>query len=72
MKREIKFRAKRIDNGKWVYGFFILEDCNGGSYIHWTDADKTKRAALVAADTVWQIHWTKRQERKRRLSQRHS
>jgi hypothetical protein len=55
MKREIKFRAKRIDNGKWVYGFFILEDCNGGSYIHWTDADKTKRAALVAADTVWQF-----------------
>ena len=29
--REIKFRGKRIDNGEWVYGFFVksLADDNG-------------------------------------------
>jgi hypothetical protein len=32
MKKEnIKFKAKRLDNGKWVYGYFYEE--NGNTYI---------------------------------------
>lgn len=39
MNREIKFKAKRLDNGEWVYGFFyqendntyIIEDCQKDS-----------------------------------------
>lgn len=27
MKREIKFKAKRIDNGEWVYGGLYRKDC---------------------------------------------
>lgn len=31
MNREIKFKAKRLDNGEWVCGFFYQE--NGNTYI---------------------------------------
>lgn len=31
MKREIKFKAKRLDNGEWVEGYFYEE--NGNTYI---------------------------------------
>lgn len=31
MKREIKFKAKRIDNGEWCEGYFYEE--NGNTYI---------------------------------------
>lgn len=31
MKREIKFKAKRLDNGEWVCGYFYKE--NGNTYI---------------------------------------
>lgn len=31
MKREIKFKAKRLDNGEWCEGYFYEE--NGNTYI---------------------------------------
>ena len=31
--REIKFRAKRIDNGEWVYGFISECEISGNMYI---------------------------------------
>lgn len=41
MDREIKFRAKRIDNGEWVYGSLIIHRSglgsvyiNDGEFIH--------------------------------------
>ena len=32
--REILFRAKRVDNGEWVEGYFIKDDTTGQTFIH--------------------------------------
>ena len=34
MKREIKFRGRRIDNGEWVYGYLVV-DPKGQCKIYW-------------------------------------
>ena len=26
LMREIKFRGKRVDNGEWVYGYYVIHD----------------------------------------------
>lgn len=27
--REIKFRGKRVDNGEWVYGYYVVQNGRG-------------------------------------------
>ena len=34
MPREIKFRGKRIDNGEWVYGYYVKDDEGSGGVRH--------------------------------------
>ncbi len=31
--REILFRGKRLDNGKWVYGYLFVNEVNGNTMI---------------------------------------
>ena len=31
--REILFRGKRVDNGEWVFGYFVNTDRNGSGYL---------------------------------------
>ena len=47
--REIKFRGKRIDNGKWVYGYFLVNQ-----FGEHTICDKTFAAAVIP-ETVGQF-----------------
>ena len=39
--RNILFKAKRVDNGKWAYGYY--EFYNGGHYINVQTDDEIKK-----------------------------
>ena len=43
----IKFKAKRLDNGEWVYGYFYKE--NGNTYIN---EDRQKESVLNRNEAV--------------------
>jgi len=47
--REIKFRGKRVDNGEWVYGYYII--AGGMAFI---SAFGIKEPVLVIPETVGQ------------------
>ena len=50
MDREIKFRGKRVDNGEWVHGYYVVNDDK--SYIFEGEWIKNKRSLLGAAIEV--------------------
>lgn len=57
MIRTIKFRGKRVDNGEWVYGYYML-GLNAESYIiHWIKTSPTSTEnvyTIVDSETVGQ------------------
>lgn len=53
MKREIIFRGKRLDNGKWEYGDLVHDDI-GGMYVFPNDAENLYIEYRVDPDTVGQ------------------
>jgi uncharacterized phage protein (TIGR01671 family) len=55
MKREIKFRGKRVDNGEWVYGFYVYRP-DGNNSIYWKPFDNATRNTYheVTPETVGQ------------------
>jgi uncharacterized phage protein (TIGR01671 family) len=56
MKREIKFRGKRVDNGEWVYGFYVYRP-DGNHSIYWKPFDNATRNTYheVTPETVGQF-----------------
>lgn len=52
--RTIKFRGKRLDNGKWLYGD-LMHDNVGGCYIYPIECEALFKANSVDPDTVGQF-----------------
>lgn len=52
--RKIKFRGKRIDNGKWVFGWYFFDD-TGGFEAHYIKDERTLLNEEVEAKTVGQL-----------------
>jgi hypothetical protein len=53
MKREIKFKAQRLDGKGWVVGSFVLTELNTTAILDCTCGEKTEHAVL--ANTVCQF-----------------
>lgn len=55
MKREIKFRGRRIDNGEWVYGYLVV-DPKGQCKIYWQpfQAATSNTYHIIDPETVGQ------------------
>lgn len=53
--RTIKFKAKRIDNGEWVEGFYHRIQNDDGSYDHFIREDTTRHIANVT-QTNFEVH----------------
>lgn len=51
--REILFKAKRLDNGEWVYGYFTMNHNNGNAYITSVVSD-CAHPDRVNAETLFQ------------------
>lgn len=52
--RTIKFRGKRLDNGKWLYGD-LMHDNVGGCYVYPIECEALFKANSVDPDTVGQF-----------------
>lgn len=58
--RDIKFRAKRVDNGEWVYGSLFVDDCYDGEtecYIEYMNYKTLpyKKSVKVKPETLGQF-----------------
>lgn len=53
MERIIKFRGKRVDNGKWVYGYYGVTQINHGIWTR-TDGKEFPEWYQVLPETVGQ------------------
>jgi len=56
MKREILFKAKRIDNNEWVFGYYIFRP-DGSHLIYWKPFDEATQNTYhhVKSETVCQF-----------------
>ena len=54
MKREIKFRGKRLGNEEWVYGYYGLT-VNGKHYIESVESNISMSHNIVIPETVGQF-----------------
>lgn len=54
--RTIKFRGKRVDNGKWIYGYYVIDPA-GKSRIYWQPFSEATSNTyhFVSPETVGQF-----------------